>query len=196
MPRDGTQSLAVPATWDAPSRHRCRPKQARRYIGARLPTFHAKAADQARVASMPDTTWPVSGLPPDSSQSPNDAPVSMSPDCITTRPQRFACARLPDPHLTPYMTPFPHRSPRTAFSRRSMWRFEASLRRATPKGQTFIFRTAPRSTMTTYRSPPPAFVAHHRMQLRAFAGAWPHRGEDHAGGSGAGRPDRLAARTW
>src|ERR1035437_1986362 len=31
--------------------------------------------------------------------------------------------------------PFPHRSPRTAFNRRSMRRFEASPRRATPKGQ-------------------------------------------------------------
>jgi hypothetical protein len=140
------------------------PKRARRCVGARLPTFHAKAADQARVASMPDTTWPVSGLPPGSSQGPNDARVLMSSDCITTRPQRFACARLPGPHLTSCMTPFPHRSPRTAFSRRSMWRFEASLRRAAPKGQTFIFRTAPRSTMTTYRSPPPTFVAHHQMQ--------------------------------
>src|SRR5450759_4595218 len=26
-----------------------------------LPTFHATAADQARVAFMPDTIWPVNG---------------------------------------------------------------------------------------------------------------------------------------
>jgi hypothetical protein len=38
-------------------------------IGTRLPTFHAKAADQARVASMPGTTWPVNGYPPDLSWS-------------------------------------------------------------------------------------------------------------------------------
>jgi hypothetical protein len=114
--------------------------------GTCLPTFHAKAADQARVASMPDTAWPVSGLPPGLSRGSDVAPVSMSPDCITTRPQRFTRVRLPGPHLTPQPVPFPHRSPRSRHHSRSMWRFEASLRRATPKGQTFIFRTAPRST--------------------------------------------------
>ena len=31
---------------------------------------------------------------------------------LTTLQQRFAHARLPDPHLTPYQTPFPPRSPR------------------------------------------------------------------------------------
>jgi hypothetical protein len=36
---------------------------------SRLPTFHAKAADQARVASMPGTIWPVAGFSPDSSWS-------------------------------------------------------------------------------------------------------------------------------
>ena len=115
-------------------------------IGTCLPTFHAKAADQARVASMPDTAWPVSGLPPGSSRGSDVAPVSMSSDCITTRPQRFTRVRLPGPHLTPQPAPFPHRSPRSHHHSRSMWRFEASLRRATPKGQTFIFRTAPRTT--------------------------------------------------
>src|SRR6266576_6342211 len=33
-------------------------------IGTRLPTFHAEAAEQARATSMPDTAWPVNGLPP------------------------------------------------------------------------------------------------------------------------------------
>src|SRR5664280_2167196 len=56
--------------------------------------------------------------------------------------------------------PFPHRSPRTAFNRRSMRRFEASPRRATPKGQTFINCTAPPSPGPTYRTPAPAFMAH------------------------------------
>ncbi len=31
---------------------------------------------------------------------------------VSTRQQRFARARLPDPHLTPQRMPFPHRSPR------------------------------------------------------------------------------------
>src|SRR5674476_78149 len=47
-------------------------------IGTCLPTFHATAADQARVAFMPDTTRPVNEHPPDSSQGQADAPVSMS----------------------------------------------------------------------------------------------------------------------
>jgi hypothetical protein len=30
-------------------------------VGARLPTFHAEAADRAHAASMPGTAWPVNG---------------------------------------------------------------------------------------------------------------------------------------
>src|SRR5450756_242601 len=47
-------------------------------IGACLPTFHAAAADQARVAFMPDTDWPVNGHPPASSRSSKNAPVSYT----------------------------------------------------------------------------------------------------------------------
>src|SRR5687767_4594833 len=47
-------------------------------IGVGLPTFPAAAADQARVAFMPDTTWPVSGHPPGSSRGQPETPVSMS----------------------------------------------------------------------------------------------------------------------
>src|SRR5260370_21740426 len=36
----------------------------------------------------------------------------MSPVFVSTRHQRFACARLPDPHLTHQVRLFPHRSPR------------------------------------------------------------------------------------
>src|SRR5215218_3250936 len=71
-----------------------------RSIGSCLLTFHAEAADQARVASMPGTTWPVGGLPPGSSQDQMDTLVSIPPVTISTRQQRFTCARLPDPHLT------------------------------------------------------------------------------------------------
>src|SRR3954469_7775478 len=34
-------------------------------------------------------------------------PVLMSSVFVSTRQQRFACARLPDPHLTPRRMPFP-----------------------------------------------------------------------------------------
>jgi hypothetical protein len=69
-----------------------------------------KQPDQARVASMPDTTWPVDGHPPGSSRDSRYIPVSMSPVFLSTRPQRFARARLPDPYLTHQVRLFPHRS--------------------------------------------------------------------------------------
>jgi hypothetical protein len=62
--------------------------------------FHARAADRARVAFMPDTAWPISGHPPGSSRNRWHTPVSMSSVAVSTRQQRIACARLPDPHLT------------------------------------------------------------------------------------------------
>jgi hypothetical protein len=69
-------------------------------VRARLLLFHTEAADQARVACMPDTAWPISGHPPGSSRDSVDTPVLMSFQ-LSTRPQRFAFARLPDPYLTP-----------------------------------------------------------------------------------------------
>src|SRR6266536_3486660 len=48
--------------------------------GGCLPTFRARAADQAHVAYVPDTTWPVSGHPPDSSRANSKHPVLMSPN--------------------------------------------------------------------------------------------------------------------
>jgi hypothetical protein len=113
-------------------------------VGAGLPTFRVKAADQARVASMPGTVWPIGGHPPDLSWDNPKRPSFDAVCCfVSTRQQRFTCVRLPGPHLTLSAAPFPHRSPRPAFSRRSMRRFEASPRRATPKGHTFIFHAAP-----------------------------------------------------
>jgi hypothetical protein len=61
---------------------------------------------------MPDTTWPIDGHPPGSSRDSRYIPVSMSPVFLSTRPQRFARARLPDPHLTHQVRLSPHRSPR------------------------------------------------------------------------------------
>ncbi len=62
--RDGTQPLALhtlgelPIDW--PGGRDC--------IGTRFPTFRTRAADQARAASAPGTTWPVTGHPPGSSR--------------------------------------------------------------------------------------------------------------------------------
>jgi hypothetical protein len=97
-PGDGTQSLTVPAAWEAPSHH---PDQGSS-VQARLLPFHADAAGQAHVASTPDTTWPVDGHPPDSSQEHLNAPVLMSSEDF----RRSSSVRLPDPHLTPLTAPF------------------------------------------------------------------------------------------
>jgi hypothetical protein len=81
-------------------------------IGVRLLTFHATAADQAHVASMPDTEWPVNGTPakliPEQPQTSGSDVTYL----LTTLQQRITCVRLPDPHLTALPPPFPHRSPR------------------------------------------------------------------------------------
>ncbi len=55
--------------------------------------------------------------------------------------------------------PFPHRSPRSRHRFRSMWWFEASPRRAAPKGQTFMTCTALLPELFLHKVPF-AFVAH------------------------------------
>src|SRR5450759_530383 len=57
----GTLPLAAPTLRDASTR-------------ACLPTFLARAADQAHDAYMPDTARPVNGHPPGSSQGTPDPP--------------------------------------------------------------------------------------------------------------------------
>src|SRR4029453_8070696 len=70
---------------------------------ARLPMFHARAADQAHAASVPGTTWPVIGLPPGPAPAARSmATVSMPLVNVTTRQQRFGFTHLPGPHLTPH----------------------------------------------------------------------------------------------
>lgn len=69
-------------------------------VGATGSHVPCKSPDQTRAVYMPDAIWAVSRLPPDSSRSPGHAPVSTPMEFVTTRHQRFAHARLPDPHLT------------------------------------------------------------------------------------------------
>ena len=105
-------------------------------VGVRLPTFRTSAADRAHVACMPDTTWPRKRAPARFIPEPSClTPVSMSPTSVTTRQQRFTHVRLPGPHLTPSPGAFSTSFTTTVFSQRSMWWFDASPRRATPKGQ-------------------------------------------------------------
>ena len=103
-------------------------------IETRLPVFHARAADQAHAASMPGTAWPVIGHPPGSSRSPRPGHGSDAISFVTTRQQRFGFTHLPGPHLTPPGAVSTSLTT-TVFSQRSMWRFEAPSRKATPKGQ-------------------------------------------------------------
>jgi hypothetical protein len=78
------------------------PPQKSSSFGTRFLTFHARAADQAHAASMPDTTWPVSGHPPDSSQDRIQSPGFDVTLPISTRQQRiprrdFQCNAFPIP---------------------------------------------------------------------------------------------------
>ena len=113
-------------------------------IGSGLLLFRTEAADRAHVAFMPDTAWPINGHPPGSSQDRVNTPVSMP---LFRFLDTSAAIRLRSPSRSPPDTssaPFPHRSPRSRYRSRSMWRFGASPRRATPKGrQSFISCTAP-----------------------------------------------------
>jgi hypothetical protein len=138
-------------------------------VGSGLLPFHAEAADRARVASMPDTAWPINGHPPDSSRDPKDTPVLMSSSPFDTS----TAIRLRSPSRSPPDTspvPFPHRSPRSRHHSRSMWRFGASPRRAAPKGrQSFISCTAPLPQALPTSSPLPC-SGH---TLRATTGVTP-----------------------
>lgn len=128
-------------------------------VGATGSHVPCKSPGQARAAYMPDAIRAVSRLPPDLSRSPGHAPVSTPLRFVTTRQQRFAFARLPDPHLTrssPRL--FPQRSPRTALNRRSLRWFEASPCRATPKD--LPSSPAQHRLQRLYIEPPSAFVAH------------------------------------
>ena len=110
------------------------PRQGEGSIGATGSHVPCKSPDQARAAYMPDAIWAVGRLPPDLSRSPGLAPVSTPLEFVTTRHQRFALARLPDPHLTRSLPRLlPQRSPRPALNRRSLRWFEASPCRATPE---------------------------------------------------------------
>ena len=77
-----------------------------------LPTFRTEAADRAHVAYMPDTAWPESGHPPDSSRAdllhPGFDATLLSNDTSTANRLRSSSRSPPDASRAP----FPHRSPR------------------------------------------------------------------------------------
>ncbi len=80
---------------------------------ARLPMFHARAADQAHAASVPGTTWPVIGLPPGSAPAARSMATVSMPPCErhdTSTAVRVHSSSWSPPDTSP--VPFPHRSPR------------------------------------------------------------------------------------
>jgi hypothetical protein len=83
------------------------------HAAARLPMFHARAADQAHAASVPDTTWPVIGHPPGPAPAARSmATVSMP---LRERNDTSTAVRVHSSSWSPPGTPpvpFPHRSPR------------------------------------------------------------------------------------
>ena len=158
--RDGTHCLAVQPLGRLPLAIH----NANGGVGTRLPTFRTGAADRTHVAYMPDTTWPVSGHPPGSSRAfllrPGFDATYLSYDTSTAIPHGDCAPSFrspPDASRAPFSTSLTT----TVFSQRSMWWFEASHRRATPKGQTFISCTAPHQESPYLQTElPSTFVAH------------------------------------
>ena len=138
-PRNGTQSLAVPAAWDAPSRRRfpagqCRgqpshvPREGRRPGSRRLHAGHHLASNRvsARLILEPRTR--------------------PSSDAVSTTFDTSAAIRLRSPSRSPpdaSCGAFSSSLTTTVSSQRSMRRFDVTPRRATPKGhQSFILHAA------------------------------------------------------
>ena len=82
-PREREREPGAAGTADPPRAAAARP--GRPASPGAVSTFRARAADQAHVASMPGTTWPVSGHPPGSSRGYPPAPVLMPALPVTTR---------------------------------------------------------------------------------------------------------------
>src|SRR5918994_3312961 len=106
----GTQHLRFPPSVRSlshqPRPRRSTPQRGQQTFAARLPTFHADAADRAHATPTPDTTWPTiratARLIPGTMILPG-FDVTM---IFTTLNQWIAHARLPDPHLTHHVRLF------------------------------------------------------------------------------------------
>jgi hypothetical protein len=134
-------------------------QQASGSIGATGSHVPCKSPGQARAAYMPDAIWAVSRLLPDLSRSPGHAPVSTPLRFITTRQQRFASARLPDPHLTQS----PSRLFRSAHHERHLTDATCGGLRPPPAGRprrTYLHLLHSTASSGSYIEPPSAFVAH------------------------------------
>ena len=141
-PRIGTQSLAGSARLEGS----LSPDTAGS-TGTRLLTFHARAADQAHVAYVPDTARPISGHPPGSSRdTPHRPGFDVTSILLTTLRQRSQTSRLahrlPDPHLTHHLRLFrvAHHDGLQPTQHAVVWSLPPQ---GDSEGPTFISRTAP-----------------------------------------------------
>lgn len=108
--------------------------------------------------------------PPDSPRSQSHAPVLMSTDEVSTRRQRFACARLPGPHLTHLVRIFliahhdslqltqheavwSHPPPDGSEGPRTFILHVAPLQHALPTSATSTFRTHEITSLNQSRNP-------------------------------------------
>ncbi len=105
-------------------------------VGVCVPEFPVVAAVRAHVASIPDTTWPISAHPPGSSRSRRDTPVLMPTVHFGTSSAIHlrSSSRTPPDTVSP--EPFPSSLTTSQLSlTSSMRRFETPQRRAIPKDQ-------------------------------------------------------------
>ena len=143
---------ASPLLRAGPPAHRSRP--------VRLPKFHARAADQAHAASMPDTARPVIGTPAEpSSHSPEHGHGFDAPSNVTTRRQRFGFTHLPGPHLTHPVRLFhiAHHDGLQPTQHVAVWHPPP---KDDAEGPTFISRTAPAHKGPPTSSETPPFAVH------------------------------------
>jgi hypothetical protein len=175
------------------------------HAAARLPMFHARAADQAHAASVPDTTWPVIGHPPGPAPAARSmATVSMP---LRERNDTSTAVRVHSSSWSPPGTPpvpFPHRSPRRSSANAACGGLEpppeGRLRRAylhlshstDSRRLTYLIKTSVRRSWRTPRRPCLMFDSSNSGRHACTTLVRNSNGASHSGP--VARPSRLAQR--
>jgi hypothetical protein len=132
---------------------------------ARLPMFHAGAADQAHAASVPGTTWPVIGLPPGPAPAARSMATVSMPPCErhdTSTAVRVHSSSWSPPDTSP--VPFPHRSPRRSSANAACGGLEPP-----PEGR--LRRANRPSSLAQHRLPVVSLPAHQGLRSSFMAHA-------------------------
>jgi hypothetical protein len=104
-----------------------------------------ESPDQAHVAYMPDTAWPVSGHPPDSSRAKSKHPVlmpSLRYDTSSATPSARGCAPSSWSPPDASRAPFPPRSPRRSSANAAGGGLKPPPAGRLRRANSFISRTA------------------------------------------------------